>query len=84
MHVDTDLSGQEAETDAFLENAANAQEIDRVNKWIDKISIRDVLTKDKMILSEKSSRTIFEMVIVKLMELKKDTVKLMELKPKTY
>ena len=32
VYVDTDLSGQEADTDALLGNAANAQEIDGINK----------------------------------------------------
>ena len=70
MDVDTDLRVQEVAQGALLQDEANTQEINSVKAGSNKISIRNDQTKDKMIFSEESSRTIFEMGNVELIELK--------------
>ena len=75
VDVGTDLSGQEVTTDALLKNEANTQEIKRVTIGSIKIYIREDLAKDKMIFSEESSRAIFGMGNVELIELKKTSIR---------
>ena len=70
VDVGTHLSEQEVVTDALLKNEANAQEIERVKIGSNKICIREDPAKDKMVFSEESSRVIFEMGNVELIELK--------------
>ena len=55
------------------QDEANTQEINRVKAGSNTISIRNDLPKDKMIFSEESSRAIFEMGNVELIELKKNS-----------
>ena len=74
VDVGTHLSEQEVVTDALLKNEANTQEIERVNFGSNKICIREDQAKDKMVFSEKSSRAIFEMGNVELIELKKSSI----------
>ena len=74
MDVGTYLSEQEVTTDALLKNEANTQEIKRVTKGSNKIHIREELAKDKMIFSEESSRAIFGMGNVELIELKTTSI----------
>ena len=71
VDVGTHLSGQEVVADALLKNEANTHEIERVNFGLNKICIREDQAKDKMVFSEESSRAIFEMGNVELIELKK-------------
>ena len=66
-----DLRIQEVARDAILQNEANTQGINRVKAGSNKISIRHDFAKDKMIFSEESSRAIFGMGSVELIELKK-------------
>ena len=72
--VDTDLREQEVTADALLKNEANTQEMERVKIGSNKICIREDLAKDEMIFSEKSSRAIFEMGNVELIEVKKTSI----------
>ena len=74
MDVGTDLRGQEVTTDALLKNEANSQEFERVKTGSHKICIREDQAKDKMIFSEESSRAIFGMGNVELIELKKTSI----------
>ena len=74
MDGGTGLSGQEVTTDALLKNEANTQEIERVKIGSNKICIREDLAKDKMTFSEESSRAIFEMGNVELIDLKKTSI----------
>ena len=74
MDVGTDLSGQEVASDALLKNEANGQEIYRAKIGSNEISTRDDPAKEKMIFSEESSRAIFEMGNVELIELKKTSI----------
>ena len=71
VDVDMDLRVQEVAQDAILQDEANTQEINKVKAGPNKISIRNDSAKDKMICSEESSRPIFEMGNVELIELKK-------------
>ena len=74
MDVGLDLSGQEVITDALLKNDANTQEIERVKIGSNKICIREDPAKDNMMFSEETSRAIFEMGNVELIELKKTLI----------
>ena len=74
VDVDTDLRKQEVTTDALLKNEANTQEIESVNIGSNESCIREDLAQDKMIFSEESSRAMFEMGNVELIELKKTSI----------
>ena len=69
VDVDIDLRVQEVVQDAILQDEANTQEINRVEAGPNKMSIRNSLAKDKMIFSEESSRVVFELGDVELIEL---------------
>ena len=71
VDVDLDLKVQEVAQNALGQDEANTQETNRVNMGPNKISIRNYLAKDDMIFSEESSRAIFEMGNVELIESKK-------------
>ena len=58
----------------FSNNEANTQEIERVQIGSNKICIREDLAKEKMVFSKESSRAIFEMGNVELIELKKSPI----------
>ena len=68
--VDTHLGDKEVSTDAFSNNEANNQVIERVKIGSNKICIREDLAKEKMVFSQESSQAVFEMGNVKLIELK--------------
>ena len=72
--VGTHLSEQEVVTDALLKNKANTQEIARVKIGSNKICVREDLNKDNMVFSEASSRAIFEMGNVELIDLKNSSI----------
>ena len=74
MDVDTDLRGQEVTADALLKNEANTEEIKRVKIVSNKTCIREDLAKDKMMFSEESSRAVFEMGNVELIELETTSI----------
>ena len=57
----THLIEQEVVTDAFSNNEADAQEIERVKIGSNKICNRGDLAKEKMVFSEELSRAIFAM-----------------------
>ena len=65
---------EKALTDAFSNNEANTQEIERVKIGSNKICIREDLANEKMVFSKESSRAIFEMSNVELIELKKTSI----------
>ena len=71
MDVDIDLRVEGVTQDAILQDKANTQEINRVKAGSNKISMRNDLAKGNMIFSEESSRAIFEVGNVELIELKK-------------
>ena len=68
VDVDLDLKVQEIAQNALGHDEANTQAINRVKIGSNKISIRNDLVKDKMIISEESSRATFEMGNVELIE----------------
>ena len=70
----THLSKQEVITDAFSNNEVDTQEIEQVKIGSNKICIREDPAKDKMVFSEESSRAIFEMGNVELIELKMSSI----------
>ena len=78
MNVDTHLIDKEVSTDALVKNEAVKEELtDAFTKPIEviqigsnKICIREDLAKEKMVFSQESSQTIFEMGNVELIELK--------------
>ena len=74
VDVDTHLSEQEAITDAFSNNEANTQEIERVKNGSNKICIREDPAEEKMVFSKESSRAVFEMGNVEQIELKKSSI----------
>ena len=74
MDVGTHLSEQAVITDAFSNNEANTQEIERAKIGSKNICIRDDQAKEKMVYSKESSRAVFEMGNVELIELKKSSV----------
>ena len=74
VDVGTHLSEQEVITDAFSNNEANTQEIERVRIGSNKICIREYLAKEKMVFSKGSSRAVFEMGNVGLVEVKKSSI----------
>ena len=57
----THLSEKGVITDAFSNNEANTQDIERVKIGPNNICIREDLAKEKMVFSKESSRAIFEM-----------------------
>ena len=61
VQVGTHLSEKEVITDAFSNNEANTQDIERVKIGPNKICIREDLAKEKVVFSKESSRAIFEM-----------------------
>ena len=71
VDVGTHLSEQEVITDAFSNNEANAQGIERVKIGSNKICVREDLATDKMVFSKESRRAVFELGSVGLIELKK-------------
>ena len=73
VDVGTHLSEQVVITDAFPNNEANTQEIERVKNGSNKICIREDPFTDKIAFSEESSRAVFEMGNVVLIELKKSS-----------
>ena len=72
--VDTHLGDKEVSTDAFSNNEATNQVIERVKIGSSKICIREDLAKEKMVFTEESSQAIFEMGNVELIELLKSSV----------
>ena len=70
----THLTEKEAFTDAFSNNEAKTEEIERIRIGSNKICIREDLAKEKMVFSKESSRAIFEMSNVELIELKKSSI----------
>ena len=74
VDVGTHLSEREVITDAFSNNEANTQEIERAKIGSKKICIRDDQAEEKMVFSKESSRAVFEMGNVELIELKKSSV----------
>ena len=74
VDVGIHLSEQEVVTDALFKNGAKTQELERVNIGSNKICIREDLAEDKMVFSEESTRAIFEMGNVELIELKKSSM----------
>ena len=74
VDVGTYLSEQEVITDAFSNNEANTQEIERVKIGSNKICIREDSATDKMVFSKESSRVVFEMGNMELIELKKSSI----------
>ena len=55
MFVDTLVGDKEVSTDAFSNNEANNQVIERVKIGSNKIGIREDLAKEKMVFTEESS-----------------------------
>ena len=74
VDVGTHLSEQEVITDAFSNTEANTQEIERMKIGSDKICIREDLAEEKMVFSKESSRAVFEMGNVELIELRKSSI----------
>ena len=74
VDVGTHLSEQEVITDAFSNNEANTQEIERVKIGSNKHCIREDLAQEKMVFSKESSRTVFELGNLELIELKKSSI----------
>ena len=74
VDVGTHLSEQEVMTDAFSNNEAKTQEIGRVKICSKKMCIREDPAKEKMVFSKESSRAVFEMDNVELIELKKSSI----------
>ena len=74
VDVGTHLSEQEVIADAFSNNEANTQEIERVKIGSNKTCVREDLAKEKMVFSRESSRAVFEMGNVALIELKKSSI----------
>ena len=70
MDVDTHLGDKEVSTDAFSNNEANDQVIQRVKVGSNNICIREHLAQEKMVFSEESSQAVFEMGNVELIELR--------------
>ena len=68
--ADIHLTEKEALTDAFSNNEASTQEIERIKIGSNRNCIREDLAKVEMVLSKESSRAIFEMGNVELIELK--------------
>ena len=58
--IGTHLSEKEVITDAFSNNEANTQDIERVKIGSDKICIREDLAKEKMVFSKETSHAISE------------------------
>ena len=71
VDVDTYLIEQEVITDALCNNA---QEIERVKIGSNKICIREDLAEEKMVFRTESSRAVFEMGNVELIESKKSLI----------
>ena len=71
VDVGTHVSEHEVITVAFSNNEANTQDIERVKIGSNKICIREDLATDMMVFSKESSRAVFEMGNVELIELKK-------------
>ena len=62
VDVGTHLGEQEVITDAFSNNEANTQEIERVKIGSNKIGIREDIAKETMVFSKESSRAVFEII----------------------
>ena len=62
--------GEEEVAGAVSNNEANTQDVERVKIGSNKIGIREDLAKEKMVFSKESSRAVFEMCNVELIELK--------------
>ena len=74
MDVDSNLRANGVALDAICKTmriCEKNQQLNRVKAGSNKISIRNDLAQDKMIFSEESSRAIFEMGNVELIELNK-------------
>ena len=75
VDVGTHLSEHDVIADAFSNNEANTQDIERVKIGSNKMSIReDIARENIMVISKESSPAIFEMGDVELIELKKSSV----------
>ena len=74
MDAGTHLSEKEVVKDAFSNNEANTQDIERVKVGSNKICIREDLAKEKMVFSRETSRAIFEIGNVELIESKKSSI----------
>ena len=74
VDVGTHLSEQEVITDAPSNNEANTQEIERVKIGSNTICILEDLAKEKMVFNKESSRAVFEMGNVELIEFKKSSI----------
>ena len=74
VDVGTHLSEQEVITDAFSNNEANTQDIERLKICSNKICIREDLAEEKMVFTRESSRDTLEMGNVELIELKKSSI----------
>ena len=74
VYVGTHLSEREVITDAFSNNEANTQEIERAKIGLNKICSREDQANEKMVYSKESSRAVFEMGNLELTELKKSWV----------
>ena len=70
VDVAAHLSELEVIRDVLSNNEANTQELERVKIGSNKICFREDLAKEKMVFSKESSRAVFEMGNVKLIELK--------------
>ena len=68
VDVGTHLSKQEVITDAFSDNEAKTQEIERVKIGSNKICTREDPAKEKMVFSQESSRAVLEVGSVELIE----------------
>ena len=75
MDVETHLNDEEVITVfAFSNFEGNTQEIERVKIEPNKICIREGLATDKKVFSKESSRAVFEMGNVELIEFKKSSI----------
>ena len=84
MDVDAHLSEQEVITDAFSNNEANTQEIERVKMGLNNICIREDLATEKMVFSQESSRAVLEMGNVELIELRMHIMLTLRILRNTY
>ena len=66
MDVGTHPSEQEVIADAFSNDEANTQDIERVKNGSNQICVREDLAKAKMVFSKEYSRAVFEMGNVEL------------------
>ena len=74
MDVDTHLGDKYVNTNAFPNDEANNQVIERVKIGSNNLCIREDLAKEKMVFRQESSQAIFEMGNVELIELQTSLV----------